>query len=523
MTWHHPSPRRAASLPASGSGPGLVPAILMLAALVSGGAVPGGAQEDPLANLDEYAEAVLDLWQAPGLALAVVKDDQVVVARGYGVRELGGDAPVDEGTVFAIASTTKAFTASALAMLVDEGKVGWDDRVTDYLPGFQLHDPYVTRELTIRDLLSHRSGLPRGDNLWYLSPFDREEILLRVRYLEPAWSFRSRYGYQNVMFIAAGEIVEAVTGTSWDDFLQERIFEPLGMVSTTTRALDAIANAATPHGRIQDEVRPISWRDFHNVGGAGAINSSVADMAQWIRLQLGEGLFEGQRLLSDSVIKEMRTPQTVIRPGNNQERLFPESHLSAYGLGWTLQDYRGRLVMRHGGSLDGMRTHVLPIPEEELGVVAITNVNESSVPRAVVWYVADQYLGSTGKEWHRLLRAADDEARREEEEERAKAESQRLSDTHPSRPLPAYAGTYDDELYGTASVTEDNGSLTLQVGPHFEADLEHWHLDTFRATWKDRYMGRDFVTFRMGRDGTVSSVEVEGFGEFRRRDADPGT
>jgi CubicO group peptidase (beta-lactamase class C family) len=481
------------------------------------------AQQDPLAGLDEYVESVRLLWNVPGIAVAVVKDDRVVLARGYGVKKVGSDDPADSGTLFAIASTSKAFTAAALGMLVDEGKLGWDDRVIDVLPDFWLYDPYVTRELTIRDLLSHRSGLPRGDRLWYLSPFDREEVLHRVRDLEPAWSFRSRYGYQNIMFLAAGEVVEAVSGISWDDFLDQRIFEPLGMTATNTsvRDIHATSNAATPHMARDEQVTPINWRNFDNVGGAGAINSSVEEMAQWIRLQLGEGVYEGHRLLSDSVIKETRTPHTVIRPSEDEEGMFAESHLWAYGLGWRLQDYRGRLVMRHGGALDGMRTHVLLVPEEELGVVAITNVNESSVPQAIVWDVVDRYLGQADKSWHELYRAADDRAEERAEEERRKTESERLEGTRPSHPLTAYAGTYEHPLYGTAVVEEVEGSLVIGVGPNFLGDLDHWHLDTFRSVWRDPYLGRAFVTFRINRDGAVSAVEVEDFGEFARDPSGP--
>jgi CubicO group peptidase (beta-lactamase class C family) len=253
-------------------------------------AAPLGAQ-DPLAGLDEYVTHVMRDWEAPGVAVAVVKDDRVVFAGGFGLREVGRPDRVDEHTLFAIASTSKAFTAAALGMLVDAERVQWDDRVIDHLPGFRLHEPYATREMTVRDLLSHRSGLPRGDRLWYLSHLDRDEIVRRVRGLEPVWSFRARYGYQNIMFTAAGELIEAVTDTTWDDFVRARIFEPLGMLRTTTtvRDLEQRGNAAEPHGKIDGRVVAIGWRSFDNVGAAGAIISSVADMAEWIRLHLGRG------------------------------------------------------------------------------------------------------------------------------------------------------------------------------------------------------------------------------------------
>jgi len=477
------------------------------------------AGQDPLRGLDAYIEEVLRDWDAPGIAVAVVKDDRVVYAKGFGVREIGKSERVDTETVFAIASTSKAFTAAALGMLVDQGLLSWDEAVIDHLEGFQLSDPYATRELTVRDLLSHRSGLPRGDRLWYLSPFERDEVVYRVRGLEPGWSFRSRYGYQNIMFTTAGQIVEAVSDTTWDNFVRHRIFTPLGMRTSTTtvRDLENRDNVATAHGRIDGEVVPITWPNFDNLGGAGAINSSVQDMAEWMRLQLGEGAYAGERLLSDSVVKEMHTPQTVVRRGEEEEEMFPESHFAAYGMGWRLGDYRGRLIVRHGGALDGMRTHVLLVPEEELGVVAVTNVNESRIPQAIVWHVADQYIGPRDKNWNEVYLAAAAKAREEAEETRSSSEDERQTGTVPTHPLSAFVGTYTHDLYGTAVVEESRGQLVVRVGPYFVGDLEHWHFNTFRATWQNLYLGTDFLSFHLDRMGGVSAVEVQGFGRFNRK------
>lgn len=490
-----------------------------LIALVSlPGPRPLQAQDAPLAGLDAVVERVLRDWEAPGIAVAVVKDDRVVLERGYGLRQLGGSEPVDANTLFAIASTTKAFTAAALAMLVDEGRLRWDDRVADVLPGFRLLEPYASHEMRVRDLLSHRSGLPRGDGLWYASPFDRAEVLRRVRLLEPASSFRSAYGYQNIMFIAAGEVVPAVTDTSWDAFLRARLFEPLGMRRTRTsvRGLEALGNLATPHGRIDGAVTPIAWRNFDNVGGAGSMVSSVHDMAQWLRLQLGEGVHDGRRLLSDSAIREMRTAHTAIPTGPDDERVFPETHLRAYGLGWFLEDYRGRLMVRHSGSLDGMRTHVVLLPEEELGVVVMTNIAESRVPQAVAWHIVDRYLGPRDRDWSAVLLA---EARRDRERAdsaAARREAERLEGTRPTHPLAELAGRYESALYGTALVELTDDALRLTIGPSYAGTLEHWHLNTFRATWDDRYFGRDFVGFALDRMGRVAELDVAGFGPFRR-------
>jgi len=494
---------------------------LTLAFLLSPGG-PAFGQEDPLANLDGFIAQVLESWGAPGLALAVVQGDSVLVSKGYGLKDIRGEALVDDETLFAVASTSKAFTAAALGMLVDEGLISWDDKVTDYLPAFQLKDPQVTREFTIRDLLTHRSGLPRGDRLWYGSPFDRDEVIRRVRYLEPASSFRSSYGYQNIMFLTAGELIEAVTGTSWDDFLEARIFQPLGMATTTTttRGIESLPNVATPHVLLEGEVTPAGWRDFDNVGGAGAINSNVWEMAQWIRLQLGGGVFEGNRLLSDSVVKEMRTPQTVIRMSETTERLFPETHFQAYGLGWTLQDYRGRKLVRHGGALDGMRTHVGLIPEEDLGVVVVTNLNNSWIPQVVLYHVLDAVLGPRDKDWNRAIRAVHLESERKAEESRAKEEASRVEGTSPSLDLEAYVGRFSDTLYGDAEVRMEGEGLVVEVGPSFVGELEHWHFDTFRARWRDLQLGRAWVEFRLNRKGRISEMEIQGWGVFHKTEGE---
>ena len=495
-----------------------VPACLTLALtaqLITGHAV---LAQVPLDNLDEYITRVMQDWEAPCVAVAVVKDDRVIYAKGFGVREIDGNDPVDEHTVFAIASTSKAFTTAALGMLVDEGRLSWDDRVTDHLLGFELYDPWVTRELRVRDLLSHRSGLPRGDRLWYGSPFEREEVLERVRLLEPSSSFRSRYGYQNIMFTAAGEIVPAITDTSWGEFLRTRIFEPLGMRSTSTSvsALEGLANVATPHGKMGGKVQPIPWRNWDNLGGAGAVNSCVADLAQWMRLQLGGGVYEGRRMLSEDVIEEMHTPQTVVPRSRSDEELFPESHFSAYGLGWRLMDYRGRLIVNHGGSLDGMRTHLILMPEEDLGVVAVTNVNESSVPLAIVWHVVDQYLEPREKDWNALYLAEAERSRARSDSTRARRETERLTGTTSSHPLEEFAGLYENELYGEVIVQLEDDRLVVSAGPFYVGDLEHWHLNTFQVTWRDPYLGRDYLGFVLDRMGRVEAVDVEGFGRFDR-------
>jgi CubicO group peptidase (beta-lactamase class C family) len=471
-----------------------------------------------LAGLDDYIERARIAWEVPGVAIAIVRNDSVVYARGFGVRELGKPALVDANTIFAIASTTKAFTSALVGTLVDDKKVHWDDPVTVHYPGFRLADPYVTYEITLRDILSHRSGLPRGDLLWYLSPYDRPEVIRRLRFLEPGTSFRSAYGYQNIMFLTAGQVVEAVTRESWDDALQRRILKPLGMTSTSTsvRALNGVSNLAAPHDRIAGRVQPIRWPNYDNLAGAGAINSNVTDMARWLRMQLNNGTFNGTRIISDSVISEMHTPQTVIRMGRETRELFPETHFIAYGLGWSLRDYRGRKLVGHGGVLDGMRTEVLLAPEERLGVVVMANLDGTNLPNAIAYRVIDSYLGEPVRDWseayiknYRLARQRADSAER-------KLQADRVPDTQPRFALGQYIGTYADSLYGTVAVSTEKDHLVVQMGPHFIGDAQHWHYDTFRVIWRDAALGRQFITFVTDNRGQISELRLEGTGTFRK-------
>ena len=497
----------------------LLPATLLavLAAALPA-ARPLTAQEAPLEGLDAYIESAMEAWEVPGLAIAVVKDDSVVYARGFGVTELGGDEPVDEHTLFAIASTTKAFTTASLAMLAEEELLDWDDPVTRHLPGFQLQDPFVSRELTVRDLVTHRVGVARYDNVWIAAPFDRQEILRRARHLPTVAGFRDRYGYNNIMYIAAGELVGAVTGTSWDDFVRARIFEPLGMERTTSRhdVVDTRDNVVGSHTEVDGQVRHVPRRDYDNIGGAGAIFSSAQEMGQWMRLHLAGGVFEGERLLSSESIEELHAPQVVIPGDTVSERMFPDTHLRAYALGWRVQDHHGRKLVQHSGSINYTRTQVSLVPEEGLGVVAMANLSSSSLQLALSWRVLDAYLGLPPRDWSAeyldLVRRRDDDERARELEEA------RLADVPPSLPLDGYAGVYAHDVFGTLRIEEENGALVLYYSPAYVADLEHWHDDVFRADWRRPGAGRPFLTFTLDERARIPHLVLDGFGTFERQD-----
>ncbi len=477
----------------------------------------------PAARLDAYTTQALAVWGLPGAAVAVVHNDSLVFAKGYGVRELGKTEPVTPSSVFAIGSTSKAFTAASIAILVGEGKLKWDDPVAKHLPEFQLYDPYVTRELTVRDLLTHRSGLARGDRLWANSGFTRDEVLHRVRFLKPSWSFRSTYGYQNIMFLAAGAVVERAGGKSWDDFVRERIFAPLGMANSVTSVtrLSSLADVATPHERIDDAYRPVAWLNIDNIGPAGSINSSVTDMARWIRLNLSRGLYEGQRLLDSVAVKEMHTANITIRPSAQDERMYPMSNLSAYGLGWSLRDYYGRKMVSHGGAIRGMRAQVTLIPEAKLGVVVLTNSPQSSFPTAIANAAVDLYLGNPERDWSALMLAAVKEGDARTVADRKKRESERVTGTSPSLAVARYAGVYVDSMYGEVSVTQGSDRLQLQFGPHYASELAHWHFDTFESVPRDAVLGRFFVRFVVDASGKPSALDVDGVATFARKPA-PG-
>jgi CubicO group peptidase (beta-lactamase class C family) len=476
------------------------------------------AASSALAGIDSTIESAMRQWEVPGFALAIVHGDSVIYARGFGVTRAGGAEPVDAHTLFAIASTTKAMTTAALGMLVDEGRLGWDDPVYRHLPLLQLRDPFITRELTVRDLVTHRAGISRNDELWISAPFSRAEVLERARHLSSAGGFRAGYGYNNIMYIAAGELVAAVAGMSWDDFLEQRLFLPLGMSRSTSRAtvVETRGNVATSHTRAGGRVVAMQRRDYDNIGGAGAVFSSVLDMTQWLRLHLNEGEVDGRRLLTAGTVAELHTPQVVIRSDTVAQRMFPTTHFRAYGLGWVLQDYHGRKMVHHSGSINWTRTHVAMIPSEGIGVVAIANLSSSNLQLAMVYRVVDALLGLPPRDWSaeylELARRADERTATQARE----TEASRVRGTRPSLDIGQYAGTYVSTLHGDMHLTREDGRLVLSYSPDYVADLEHWHHDTFRGTWRRTGFGQAFVTFALDARGRVASMRVEGIGDFNR-------
>jgi CubicO group peptidase (beta-lactamase class C family) len=472
-------------------------------------------------NLDSIVNRARQDFEVPGIAVAVVKDGKVVLAKGYGVRKLGEAAPVTPQTLFGIASNTKAFTAAALAMLVDEGRIQWDDPATRHLPAFQMYDPYVTRELTVRDLLVHRSGLGlgAGDLMFFpTTDLSREQIVQRLRFVRPATSFRSRYAYDNILYLVAGQLITAASGRTWDDFIKERIFRPLGMTSSNTsvREFRPGGDVATPHARADGKLQPLPFSALDNNAPAAAINSSVADLAKWIIVQLNGGDMGGSRLFSAAQSGEMWSPQTVVPAAQLSSGALPElvairPNFSAYGLGWGLSDYRGRKIVHHTGGLQGYVSRVTMLPELKLGVVVLTNQEAGGAFNAITYTVLDHYLGVPPTDWVPVFRTAAQRNEAAAAEVVKKAAAKRNAGSRPSLPLSAYAGRYRDAWYGDVVMEEQGGKLAIRFThtPKLTGDLEHWQYDTFVARWRDRTLFADaYVAFSLKPDGAIDEVKM---------------
>ena len=492
---------------------------------VAAGAAAGGeaapVTATALAGLDTYVEKAMAEWQVPGVAIAVVKDDRLVYARGFGVREAGKPGAVDADTVFAIGSATKAFTGAALAMLVDEKKIAWDGVVHGYMPGFVLNDPYATDHATVRDLLSHRTGFVSGSGwLWTGSGFDRREIIERLRLQTESAGFRNRFLYANEIYTAAGELVPAVTGASWDDFVSQRLFAPLGMTrsSTSVAALAGLANVASPHGMVDGRLVTFPYRQVDNVGGAGAINASARDMAQWVRLQIGDGVVDGKRLIGAAALAETRTGQSL--PGAGR-LVSPTSKFAEYGFGWILGDYRGRQVVEHMGGVDGMMCIVAMIPAEHLGVVVLTNMLPHQLPAAVALKVFDGFLGAGDTDWSATLKGEADKAKLEADRRKA-VEASSAGPVTPALPPSRYVGAYVSDLYGRATVALDHGALVFSR-PTATATLLHDRGNRFKARWTSASIlsvfGETPLEFTTAAAGEVVALRL-GTDAFRR---EPGT
>lgn len=497
----------------------IVFAVLTLASLALAQSPSSQATAAP-ADLDAYVTASMKAFDVPGMAVAIVKDNKILVAKGYGVRKLGEATPVDEFTLFGIGSNTKAFTTAALSTLVDEGKLAWDDPVYQRLPGFVMYDPYVSHEMTIRDLLTHRSGMGLGEGdllFWPHSTYTREEIIYKLRFMKPASSFRSHYAYDNLLYMTAGQIIPAVTGTSWDDYIRQRIFAPLGMnhSNVSNANIKPGDDVAFPHSRIDGKLQIIHFELLDNAGPAGSINSCAADMAKWVQLQLNRGKFPDRdgRLFTEQRSKEMWTAQTILPIGDpppGLERL--KANFADYALGWLLRDYHGRKLVGHTGGVGGFVSRVMLVPEENLGVVVLTNAEESGAFESILYHVLDYYFQLPATDWIATFKSREDTQEKDAAETMKKAEAARAADSKPSLPLEKYAGVYYDAWYGPITIRKEDGNgslvITFDHTPSMIGDLQPWQHDSFKAHWRDRTIEDAFVTFALNPDGTIDSAKM---------------
>jgi CubicO group peptidase (beta-lactamase class C family) len=497
--------------------------------------------KSPVPGLDQYIERGMHDWGIPGLAVAIVKDDKVVYARGFGVRNSETREPVTPRTIFGVGSVTKSFTATSMAMLVDEGKMRWDAPVKDYLPYFQTYDPYVTAVLSPRDLACHRTGIEqanylqwrptgRADNIYHPT---RADIVRAFKYLGPSEGFREKFSYKNDTWVVAGAVIEALSGRTWDQFVHERIFAPLGMhrSSTSVSETDALDDVSSVHVVTGGKLTPIKLVLADVAGPMGSINSTVLDLAQYVRFHLGQGTFEGSRLLSDASIAELHQPQMI----DPTETFIKGTHFTqqvSYALGWWVQDYRGHKLVRHAGEIVGGSANVYYLPEKHLGVVVLANADAMNFLGGIALRAIDGYLGVPAFDWS--ARALEEEPERLDKEHgpkfkalMAEQEKGRIPDTKPSLPLESYAGTYHHDAYGDLEISVESGALRAKLWT-FTGKLAHWNYDTFSFEWDPQHYylhvypeRQNLVRFGMDEHGIPSRVSFISMGEFRRTAGSP--
>lgn len=470
-----------------------------------------------LERLDVYFEQALEDWEVPGMAVAIVKDGEIIFSKGYGTRNVETGEPVDPNTLFAIASNSKSFTTAALAMLVDEGKINWNDKVREYLPWFKLYDPYVSENMTIKDLLTHRSGLKTfsGDLIWWGTGYSSEEVVRRARHCEPTYGFRAHYGYNNIMYIAAGLIIEEVTGKDWNVFIRERILDPLEMSRTVTSVNDlpGMENVSAPHNDVDGSQITIEWQNWDNVAAAGGLISCVNDVSKWLIFQMNKGVtFDGDTLIEAERFREMWSVVTPQGISAWSESMYPSTHFRGYGLGWSVHDYLGKKVIGHGGGYDGFITNTTFIPEENLGFTILTNKN-TSLYYPLRFKIMDEMLeNEEEKDWSadflELIKMREANQKKAHE----KAEEERAKDSKPTLPVESYLGTYTSEMYGDAVVYMEDDRMMVDFKPTGKAigHLDHWQYNTWQVELKQiTSLPKGLVNFLINDQGEVYEMQVD--------------
>ena len=468
-------------------------------------------------SMDNYVNRALTDWQIPGVSVSIIKNGKVVLSKGYGVREAGTGDPVDENTLFMIGSNTKAFTATALAMLDAEnppagkaGKLSLDDKVQKWLPDFKLYDPWVAKETTIRDLLCHRLGFEtfQGDFMFFDSDLSTAQMREKMSKLKPMYSFRSKWGYTNSAFMTAGEIIPKVTGKTWAEFLKERLFSPLGMNNTLALSTDisSAVNKATAHTVVSGELKKIPYGRIDAMAPAGSISSSANDMSKWVMMLLNNGKLDGKEIVPRAALAQTWLPHSILGNGGT---MFNRGHFSLYGLGWFLEEYEGRKIISHTGGVNGFVTSVTLLPEEKLGIVVLTNTDANGFFEALKMEIRDAYLGLPYRNYHKVaLGMQKGSEQRQEKEWKLKKDT---IDAKPATALPlaAYAGVYRHEIYGQMNITLKENKLLATFEHHRGrfAELGALGGNRFFAVFNDPIYGRKVWPFAT-KDGKVNSVTV---------------
>lgn len=453
-------------------------------------------------KFDKYVEAARKQWNVPGMSIVVVQDGKVIFSKGYGERELGKSEPVDADTLFGAMSTTKAMTAVALGILVDEGKVNWDDKVIKYLPTFRVADPYITNELKVRDLLIHNSGLGNADFLWaWTQDISPSEVVARMQYANSAYSMRSSFIYQNIMYLVAGQVIEKVSGMSWEQFMSERVFMPLGMKNTFPNLTISqnYKNRSSAHYKINGSIEVIPEMPADSIAPAGAVWSTANDIGKWVNFMLGNTTVNGKELIKPATLNEMFKPQAIVPAGQFYPTIaLTKPHWMTYGLGWFQHDYRGEMINFHTGSLAGRTAIIGLMRDKNLGVYIFGNLDHAEVRHALMYKVFDLFaFGDDSRNWSAELKTLYD-GREEDAAKRMEAmKSKRVLNTRPSLSLSAYTGRYSDPFYGTVEIAQADGKLKAVFDKNLSAELSHWQFDTFSGAWNKKWWSDSLFTFRI--------------------------
>lgn len=441
------------------------------------------AQDDlNLNGYDQYVEKAMKDWKVQGCAVAIVKNGKVVYTKGFGLRDVKNNLPVTPNTLFAIGSCTKAFTSAAICLLVDDGKIDFDKPVITYYPNFKLQDDYVTTHITVRDLLCHRSGLPRHDFVWYgAANLSRKDLVDALRYLEPSKGFRETWQYQNGMFGVAGYLVDIISEDSWENFVAKKIFGPLGMKSSNFSVTESqkTSDFAKPYAERKDEVKEIPFYDIEAMGPAGSINSSVTDMANWLIMQINCGKFNGTQVVSEGSLRQTQTPQMIMPSGITDEVFY-----STYGMGWMITSYRGHLRLEHGGNIDGFSASTCFLPKDSIGVVVLTNMDGTSMPSVARNYAVDKLLGLSEIDWSSKLLGDMSKMKDMAKENENKKDPNQVEGTQPSHELKAYTGIFEHPAYGTVEISLNDDKLFANFHTK-KAELLHYHYDIFEVKEND--------------------------------------